>query len=274
MAKPFARHLAAFAVTLLFLLPLYWALVNSLRTIGAPPPNSVEWWPSEPQWGNYATLFALLPVSRYLFNSLVVVALAVPITLLTASLAGFSIAQISNRSRRRLLIFSVLVLMIPDASVWLLRFQILRWLGLLDSYWALVAPAFAASSPLFVLLYYWNFQRIPAEMFESARLDGISAVGAWRRLALPLARPTTMGVFVLTFVLYWNDFISPVLYIFDPGKYTMPVGLQILKQLDLTNWPLLMAGAVVMTVPVLIMFVLLQRYFLTDSALATFFERN
>lgn len=268
------HHATALAVVLLFLLPLLWAVVTSLRPIGAPPPKSVEWWPADPQWRNYQALFDLVPMLRYLRNSLLVVLLAVPVTLLTASLAGFAMAQLPDKSQRRLLMFSVVVLMIPGASVWLFRFQILRWLGLLDTLWALIAPAFAASSPLFVLLFYWTFRRVPAELFEAARLDGASAITAWRRVGMPPARATTIGVIVLTFVLYWNDFVSPVLYVFDTTWYTAPVGLQILKQLDATNWPLLMAGAVLMTVPVILLFMALQRFFLSDLSLAALFDRG
>jgi multiple sugar transport system permease protein len=268
------RHLIAFGITILFLLPLVWAFINSVRPIGAPPPKSIEWWPTDPQWGNYALIFDVVPMLRYLRNSLLVVAIAVPVTLLTASLAGFAMAQLHEKSQRRLLLFSVAVLMIPGASVWLFRFQILRWMGLLDTLWALIVPAFAASSPLFVLLYYWTFIRVPDEMYAAARLEGASAVTVWRRLAMPLATPTTIGVIVLTFVLYWSDFVSPVLYIFDTEWYTLPVGLQILKQLDATNWPLLMAGAVMMTVPVILLFVLLQRFFLHDFSLANLFDRG
>jgi multiple sugar transport system permease protein len=268
------RHALALIVTILFLLPLFWTVVNSLRPVGAPPPNSIEWWPADPQWNNYRELFEQLPMMRYLRNSLLVVGLAVPITLLTASLAGFSIAQLPDRPRRRLLIFCIVVLMIPSASVWLARFQILRWLGLINTLWALIVPAFAASSPLFVLLFYWTFRRLPVEMFEAARLEGASAVTAWWRLAMPLARPAAIAVIVLTVVLYWSDFVSPVLYIFDPTWYTLPVGLQILKQLDATNWPLLMAGAVFMTLPVILLFIVLQRFFLSDFSMANLFDRN
>lgn len=268
------HHSIALIVTVLFFLPLFWAIVNSLRAVGSPPPNSIEWWPAEFHWENYSHLFDLLPVGRYLINSLIVVGLAIPITLVTASLAGFSIAQFPNSSQRYLLFFCVAVMMIPASSVWLARFQILRWLGLLDTLWALIVPAFAASNPLFVLLFYWNFRRVPAEMFEAARLDGASALSVWWRLALPVARPTVTGVALLTFVLYWSDFVSPVLYIFDPTWYTLPVGLQILKQLDSTNWPLLMTGAVLMTVPVILLFGFLQRFFLHDLSIAGLFDRN
>ena len=268
------HHSLALIVTVLFFLPLFWALVNSLRAVGAPPPNTVEWWPADAHWENFSQIFDMLPVGRYLVNSLIVVGLAIPITLVTASLAGFSIAQLPKRPQRTLLFFCIAVMMIPAASVWLARFQILRWLGLIDTLWALIVPAFAASNPLFVLLFYWNFRRMPGEMFEAARLEGASALSVWWRLALPVARPTLTGVALLTFVLYWSDFVSPVLYIFDPTWYTLPVGLQILKQLDSTNWPLLMTGAVLMTVPVILLFGFLQRFFLHDLSIAGLFDRN
>jgi hypothetical protein len=139
------HHSLALIVTVLFFLPLFWALVNSLRAVGAPPPNTVEWWPADAHWENFSQIFEVLPVGRYLVNSLIVVGLAIPITLVTASLAGFSIAQLPKRPRRYLLFFCIAVMMIPAASVWLARFQILRWLGLIDTLWALIVPAFAAS---------------------------------------------------------------------------------------------------------------------------------
>jgi multiple sugar transport system permease protein len=268
------RQLAAWSAALVFVLPLFWAIVASLQRVGAPPPAGIVWWPDEARWENYVALFELLPMVRYLRNSLLVVIAAIPLTLLTASMAGFSMAQLGERSQRRMLVFSVAVLMIPGASVWLARFQILRWLGLLDSLWALIVPAFAASSPLFVLLYYWNFRRVPVELFEAARLDGASLPLTWRRVALPLSRPTSVAVFILAFVLYWSDFISPVLYIFDTQWYTLPVGLQILKQYDATSWPWLMAGAVIITIPVLVLFAVLQRLFLSGLSLSSLFERN
>ena len=141
------QHLPRFALAALFLLPLYWMLTASLRQPGLPPPRSVEWWPTQPHWDNYATIFRIIPMTRYTLNSAIVVAVAVPITLLTASSAGFGLSQLNDRARRRVLTVSVVLLMIPGASVWLFRFQILRWLNLIDSLWALIIPAFAAGNP-------------------------------------------------------------------------------------------------------------------------------
>lgn len=268
------RYLVGLAVALVFVLPLFWTIVASLRQTGLPPVSTIQWWPRPAHWENYAQIFRLVPMGRYLANSLFVVAMAVPLTLLTASLAGFGLSQLDDPWRGRLVVLSVVLLMIPSMAVWLFRYHILRWIGLLDSLWALIAPAFAGTNPLFVLLFYWTFRRIPAEVYDAARLDGAGAWTTWWRIGRPLARPTTIGVTVLAFMLYWSDFVSPILYIYRPENYTLPVGLEILKQLDPTNWPLLMAAAVVMALPVVALFVLLQRYFLHDLSLGRLLGRG
>jgi len=269
------RYALAALASLVFCLPLYWGLVASLRSAGLPPPTSVEWWPSAPAWDNYRQIFEIVPLARYALNSVIVVAIATPVTLIMASLAGFGLSQLSDeRLRFRLIQFNVAALMIPAAAVWIFRFQLLRWLGLIDSLGALILPSFAASTPLFVLLFYWAFRHIPDETFEAARLDGASPLLLWRLIALPLATPTSTGVAVLTFWMYWSDFTNPVLYIYNPQYYTLAIGVQIIKQMNITNIPLLMAAAVLMAAPMLILFLFLQRFFLHELSLANLFERN
>jgi len=252
-------------VAVLFTLPLIWLIAASLRQPGLPPPRSVEWLPDPIVLGNYARLFELLPFGRYTLNSLIVAGLAVPITLLTASWAAFAIAQLSDRAQRRWLVISIGLLMIPFSALWLTRFVLFTWIGWINSYMALLAPALMGSSPVFVLLFYWSFRRLPRELFEAARLDGGSAWQVWWRVALPLAAPTAAAVGLLTFLMYWSDFVSPLLYLKSQSLYTLPVGLQQLQQLDRTNWPLLMAGAVLVTAPAVIAFLIAQRYFLHDD---------
>jgi multiple sugar transport system permease protein len=260
-------------VAVVFVLPLYWATVISLGEPGVPI-DTVQWWPSSFNFGNYVEIFDLVPMRRYLINSLLVVAAAVPITVLFSSLAGFGMSQLQDPLRTQIVQLTIVMLLIPSAAVWLFRYQILTWLGLMDSLWALIIPAFAASNPLFVLLFYWAFRRVPAEMYDAARLDSAGAGTIWLQLAMPLVHPTTVGVIVLTFVMYWSDFVGPVLYIFNPQHYTLPVGMQLVNQLGNQNYALIMAAAVFITGPVLVMFFLLQRFFLTDLSLANLFERN
>lgn len=259
-------YLAGLSITLLFLLPLYWAVVASLRPPGLPPASTIEWWPRQTHWANYAELFRTVPMARYAGNSLFVVALALPLTLLTASLAGFSLSQLPSAWRRRLVTASVALLLVPGMAVWTFRFHILNMFGLVDTLWALIVPALAGGSPLFVLLFYWAYWRIPAELYESARLEGAEAWTVWWRVARPLTGPMTAAAALLAFVLFWGDFSTPVLYLFRPAVYTLPIGLQLLRQMDVDNTPLLMAGSVLMAAPVVIFVLFVQVLFLRDWA--------
>lgn len=260
-------HAVPILVAAVFLLPVLWMLTAALREPGLPPARTVEWLPAQPHVENFATLFELLPFGRYLVNSLAVVALAVPLTIVTASMAGFAMALLTARARTILVVLSVALLLVPVTALWLTRYLVLQWVGLTDSLLALVVPALAGSSPLFVLLYYWTFRRASIEVFEMARLDGAGPLATWWRIALPLAVPTSVAVAVLTFILYWSDFISPLLYLRSQELYTLPLGLRQLQQLDPADWPLLMAGALVLTVPAVLFFLLVQHLFLGERGL-------
>lgn len=266
-AGAFAHHVLSVAVAALFLVPLVWVVSASLRAPGLPPPRGIEWLPDPVSFEGYEQLTAMLPFGRYLLNSLVVVAAAVPITLLVASWAGFAIARLGDTYRRRLVVLSVALLLVPATALWLTRYLVYRQLGILDSLAALVAPALMGSSPLFVLLFYWAFRRLPAELYDSARLDGAGPFTTWRRVAVPLALPTIVAVALLTFLLYWSDFLGPQLYLRSQELYTLPVGLRQLQTLDRTNWPMLMAGSVVLAVPAVLVFGVVQRWFLRAHVL-------
>jgi multiple sugar transport system permease protein len=255
-----AHQLSRLAIAVLFLLPTIWLIAASLRQPGLPPPRTVEWLPDPIAWSNYRRIFELVPLAGYAANSLLVTLLALPLTVITASWAGLAMTQMPKLVRETLVVFAALLLMVPGVSLWLARFIIFKQLGLIDTRWALVAPAVMGSSPLFVLLYYWTFRRLPQAIFESARLDGANLMQVWARVALPLAWPTTAAVLVLSFVVYWGDFVSPLLYLKSERLYTLPIGLQSLQQMDAIDGPLLMAGAAVMTAPVLLLFVLGQRF--------------
>lgn len=265
------RHGTLIFLAALFILPFVWMLSTSLRQPGLPPPRTIEWLPAPIAFGNYARIFDLAPLGRYTLNSLAVIALAVPLTVLTASWAGFALAQLPAEERVSLIRLAIVLLMVPFTAVWLGRFLLYKQLGLSNSLLAVVAPSLMGTSPFFILLFYWTFHRLPRELYAAARLDGAGALSIWRTVAFPLALPTAAGVAVLTFVLYWSDFTGPLLYLRSPLGYTLPVGLQLLQQLDRTNYPLLMAGSVVMVAPVLVVFGLLAVFVRRRSRLSDLF---
>ena len=260
-----AHRVVATAVALLFLLPLLWAASASLRERGVPSPRILEWIPSPVAWGNYRAVFRLVELHRYALNSLFVASLAVPITIVVASTAGFAISQLSHRWRLRLTAFSVASLMVPLTAIWLPRFILFKEAGLIDQRLALVVPALMGTSPFYVLLFAWAFLRVPAEVYEAARLDGAGPYRIWAQVALPLARPAAVAVGVLSFVHYWNSFVEPLLLLRTTDKMTASLGLRVLYGLDRTDWPLMMTGAVLVTAPVVVVFVLAQRAFAQDG---------
>ncbi|HMA33098.1 MAG TPA: carbohydrate ABC transporter permease [Chloroflexia bacterium] len=245
----------------LFVVPLAWMASTSLRPAGIPAAGGFEWLPPVLSLANYPRIFSALPLGRYLGNSILVVAVAVPLTLLTGSLAGFALAQLPARLRNGLVGVSVAALLVPAMALWITRFLVYKAIGILDTPLALIAPAIMGTSPLYVLIFAWAFARVPRDLYEQARLDGAGAWRIWWTIALPLVRPAITAVAILATVAYWSDFISPLLYLNNQAYYTLPVGIQALQQMNRTNWPVLMAGAVVLTAPVLGLFLVAQRFF-------------
>ena len=143
-------------------------------------------------------------------------------------------------------------------------FLMLKPMGLINTYVPLIAPAIMGTSPFYVLLFYWSFKRIPPELFETARLEGLGPLATWWRVAMPLVRPVTVAVAVLCFIFTWSNFLDPLIYLFDQEKFTVPLGLRALSTLDRTNFPLLLAGSVAATLPVILAFIYVQRYFLQE----------
>ena len=258
------RHLLLLPIAGVFLLPFWLLAATSLRPLGRPLARELEWIPRPLAWGNYPAVFELLDLWRFAANSVFVVAVAVPVTVVVASWAGFAMAQLPQAWRLRLTVVSFGALMVPLTAVWLTRFLLFKEAGLLDSRWALIVPAFGGTSPFYALLFLWTFLRVPAGLFEAARLVGAGALRVWAGVAMPLARPTIIAVGVLAFVVYWSSFIEPLLYIRSQENQTLPYALATLHQLDANNWPLLMAGAALVTAPVVAVFLLAQRYFLQE----------
>lgn len=251
-------HILAWSVAALYAAPLLWLLVASLQPVGQPPPRTLAWFPQGVAWSNYLEIFRVAPLGRQIGNSLLVSVAGALITLLTASWAGFAMSRLPASSRRWLVGLALLLMLIPSSAVWLPRYVLFSGMGLLDSYAALVAPALLGTRSLLVLMYYWSFRRISCEIYDSASLDGAGVWALWRRIALPLARPTTLAVAVLAFSHYWSDFVDPLLFLKSTQRFTIAVGLRMLQQMDATNWPLLMAAVVVMIAPVLVLYLLLQ----------------
>lgn len=208
-----------------------------------------------PSFANFATAAASVPMAHFFLNSLRVVAIALPLSLLVASWAGFAIARLPSPMRRWLVWFSLAALLAPSTALWLARFPIFRLLGWLDTPLPLIAPALIGGNPFFVLLLYNAYRRLPDEMLEATALDGASLWHSWRLVALPSVAGTTGAVAILTFLYFWNNFTDPLLYARSVGQMTLPVGVRLLAQMDESRWPVLMAASLALALPPALAFI-------------------
>ena len=261
MARPFGAVL----VVLLFLGPLSFLVTGALREPGLLPTEAFGVLPDPVTFAALERAFALVPLGRQLLNSAIVALIAVPLSVVVASWAGFAMVLLPRRARRLAVGASLVLLMVPLAALWLPRFVLFRWLGVVDTWIPLIAPALLGMSPFYVLLFYWSYRRVPRDLLDAGRLEGLGAAGLWRRVAAPLVRPTTFAVAALAFVTTWGNFIDPLLFLNDPDLATLPLGLRSLSALGPTGFPVLLAGALVATVPAVLAFALVQRRFLQNT---------
>ncbi len=253
MSRTWGRTAVTLFIALLFVLPVLWVVSAALHPLGRPLPTGLQLWPDDLTLANFGRIWTSLPMARYTLNSLLVVSTAVPLALLTGSWAGLGMARLPQASQRRWLLITLVVLMVPEMSLWSTRFLVYKWLGWLDSYWALIATAWMGGGPFFVLMFYRAFRRIPASVYDAARLDGAGVLQLWWLVALPMVRSTATAVALLTFFLYWGDFINPLLYLSRQRLFTLSVALQLLQAMPRADWPLLMAGTVwALFIPVLL----------------------
>ncbi|HVE63573.1 MAG TPA: carbohydrate ABC transporter permease [Mycobacteriales bacterium] len=259
------RTAARLLVIVVFLLPIAFMVSGSLRRLGAPPPEGFELVPRDAGLGGYRGAADAVPLGRLLANSVAVVAVAVPMTVIVASWAGFALAQLPRRSRRLLVGAIVALLMVPLPMLWVARFVIYLRLGVLDTFVPLMAPALVATTPFTVLLAYRSFSRIPPEIWDAARLEGASALRTWWRVGLPMVTATTTAIAAVAFVFHWGNYLDALLYVQTPDRRTLPLGIGELAQLDPTELPVMLAGAVLLAVPALLVLLAVQRPLLQDS---------
>ena len=253
------RHVVAAVLALMFLAPAYYLVVGSLRRPGTIPEPVPELWPIAPSLDSYAALFGMLPVLDHLLNSLAIAAVVIAGSVFVAALAGYALAHMDPRVSRPVLALTAVALFVPLTSLLVGRFAIFSALHVTDSFVPLWALGAVGGSPFFVLVYYWSFSRQPREMIEAAQLDGATYFETWRFVALPAAIGTTVAVIALASVLAWGAFIEPLVYLADDTLFPLTLAVAGLRQLDLTNSSILLAGGVLLAVPPLIVLAVAQR---------------
>jgi multiple sugar transport system permease protein len=253
------------AISMIF--PFYWMIATSLKSearVFAFPP---EWIPSPPILDSYKYIFTELPFTTYIFNSVKVSFLSTLGTVLSSSLAAYAFARVRFRGREVLFMLTLAALMIPAQVTMIPLYVVMTRIGWVDSHLPLIAPAYFGSAfGIFLMRQY--FMTIPQELNDAAKIDGCSHFGVYWRIMLPLAKAVIATLALLSFMGSWNDLLGPVIYLYDGNLFTLPLALTRFRGQYYTEWANMMAGATVSLLPILVVFLFTQQYFVRGVVLS------
>jgi multiple sugar transport system permease protein len=252
-------YLALSLMAVIALVPFLWTLSTSLKNIDEVFVFPPQWIPDKLQWSNYSTLWRELPIGRWIVNSTVVVVLAVLGKLILASTAAYAFARLRFPGRDWIFYVFLTALMIPWEVTLIPGFVLMRQFGWIDTPAALIIPSIGDVFGIFLLRQY--FMAIPKELDDSARVDGAGYFRIFWSIVLPLSRAPLAVVSALGFMGVWNSFLWPLVMINTPERFTLPVGLQLLNSQHSTDWTTLMAGDMISLIPVIVVYLAAQRYF-------------
>jgi multiple sugar transport system permease protein len=258
-------HVALYLVAAAFVSPLVYMVATSLKpaaeVFGSPP----LLWGSQIRWQNYREAFTFLPFGRFIVNGLAVAVSGTVIVLVASSMSAYAFARLRWRGRDTLFLTFLGTLMIPQEILVVPMFILMRWLGWVDSYQALIFPFAFSAFGTFLLRQF--FLTIPQELEESARMDGAGPVRVFTQIMLPLVRPALAVLAVFTFINFWNSFLWPLIIINSVDqKATVPLGLQLFFGQQGTQWNLVMAAAVMSMAPTTALLIMLQKHLIRGIA--------
>jgi len=262
-SRPSGWHLVLIPVSLLMATPLLWMLVTSLSSEADTrrfPPGL----PSSLHFDNFSQAWNQVPLGHWLLNSAIVSVVCVLSNLLFCSLAGYAFARIRFVGRGVLFVLLLATLMVPFQVVMIPTLIIVKHLGLVDTLPGLIVPNLATAFGIYLLRQF--FLSLPLELEEAAVLDGAGRLRILFSILLPLMGPPLATLGVLTFLWSWNDFLWPLVVTSSPSVMTVQIGLASFQGGHFTNWPLLMAGTLISQLPLFVLFLLGQRYFVSSIA--------
>lgn len=247
-------------VLILTLLPLAGMLSGALQPADRIPDGFS--WPSDPQWGNFAVAFRTAHVWQLLGSSTLIILGVVPLSLLLSSLAGYALGNLRIRGGGFVFALLLLGLTIPFEAIIIPIYYEISAMGLLNTQWAIILPLIGLYMPFSVLWMRAHFAGVPTELSEAARIDGAGTFQEIRRIQLPLAMPALSALAILLFLWTWNQFLLPLVLVNDPDKRTMAGALGAFQGQYLNQLPLLFAGALIIMLPTIVIYVVFQRQFI------------
>lgn len=254
--------LAVVAFTML--VPFVWMLSASLKLNKDVFTFPMKWFPEEPQWKNYATIWQKIPLGTFTFNTFKLTIIVTLLQLFTSSFAAYAFAKLHFKGRDVLFLGYIGTIAVPWQAYMVPQFMMMRSFHLNNTHLAIIClQAFSAFGVFLMRQFY---EGIPDELCEATRIDGLSEYGIWWRVMLPLSKPAISTLVIFTFVTTWNDFLGPLIYLTDTKLKTIQLGLRMFITQYSSDYNLIMAASVVSLIPVLIVFLSLQKYFVQGVA--------
>jgi multiple sugar transport system permease protein len=257
-------YATAIVVALLMLAPFIWMLSASLKLDRDVFTFPIQWIPAEPRWQNYIDIWTKIPLGLFVWNTAKITIIVTLLQLFTSSFAAYAFAKLHFPFRDLLFLGYVATIAMPWQVYMVPQFLLMRELGLNNTHTALILlQAFTAFGVFLMRQFY---QSIPDELCEAARIDGMNEYQIWWRIMLPLSRPALSTLVIFTFVNTWNDFLGPMIYLTKTELKTIQIGLRMFISQYSSEYGLIMAASVVALIPVLIVFLALQRFFVEGIA--------
>lgn len=248
-------------LVLVCLFPFWWMGLSSIKTLRELYTIPPIWWPSMPTLDNYKKVLFESNIPRYFVNSVIISLGSTFLALVLAIFASYGFARFNFKGKAALQSFVLVGQLLPTAAIIVPLFITLRVLGLVNTYWGLILVYMIITLPLSVWMLTSYFRAIPVELEEAAIIDGASRIGVLFRITLPLSIPGLVSVLVYAFVTTWNEFIFALVFATDSSVKTLPIGLAEFSTEFNTDWGAVMAASVVMTLPIAIIFLSMQRLF-------------
>lgn len=248
-------------LVLVCLFPFWWMVLSSVKTLRELYTVPPIWWPAAPTWENYRTVLFDSNIPRYFLNSIIISVGSTGLALVLAIFASYGFARFNFKGKPLLQSFVLVGQLLPTAAIIVPLFVTLRVLNLVNTYWGLILVYMIITLPLSVWMLTSYFKNIPVELEEAAIIDGASRLECLFRITLPLSLPGLASVTVYAFVTTWNEFIFALCFATDSSVKTLPIGLAEFSTEFNTDWGAVMAASVVMTLPIAILFLSMQRLF-------------
>ena len=248
----------------LSLFPVFWMFLTAIRPMGEAFARTLHLWPSVITWHNFSRVWSVYPVGDWLLNSIVISTIGGALTVLLSLLAGYAFAKFQFRGRDVLFVLFLSTLMLPTQVFIVPQFMTIAALHGVNTFWAVILPHVAETYGIFLARQFLG--NIPDELLDAARLDGASEWSIFWRVVLPLSKPAIAVLSLLLVLGYWNDFGWPLVVLKDERSMTLPVGLSFLLSEHVPDWPGLMIIALLSILPITVLFIFLQRFFIQGIA--------